>query len=127
MLDEKAVTLTEDVTLATTTIPLSAEDLAKLPEASLDTPAAVWINNERILYFVKTTTGITKLIRGSAGTSIINHSAGSMVYPETRETMLPFKKDFGDNYTTGPFFSDNNTSLDFSSNAVSVILKNNAR
>jgi hypothetical protein len=127
MLDEKAVTLTEDVTLATTTIPLLAEDLAKLPEASLDTPAAVWINNERILYFVKTTTGITKLIRGSAGTSIINHSLGSMVYPETRETMLPFKKDFGDNYTTGPFFSDNNTSLDFSSNAVSVILKNNAR
>lgn len=127
MLDEKSVTLSEDVTLSTTTISLSAEDLAKLPEATLDTPSAIWINNERILYFVKTDTGITKLIRGSAGTSIIDHVAGAKVYPETRETRLPFNKDFGDNYTTGPFFSDNSESLDSSSNAVSVILKNNAR
>jgi hypothetical protein len=127
MLDEKSVTLSEDVTLLTTTILLSAEDLVKLPEATLDTPAAIWINNERILYFIKTGTGITKLIRGSAGTSIVNHVAGTKVYPETRETRLPFNKDFGSNYTTGPFFSDNSESLDSSSNAVSVILKNNAR
>jgi hypothetical protein len=127
MLDEKAVTLSEDVTLLTTTISLSAEDLAMLPEATLDTPSAIWIDNERILYFIKTDTGITKLIRGSAGTSIVDHESGSKIYPETRETRLPFKKDFGDNYTTGAFFSDERESLDTSSNAVAVILKNNAR
>ena len=127
MLDEKSITLAEDVTLSTTTISLPAEELAKLPEATLDTPSAIWINNERILYFVKTDTGITKLIRGSAGTSIIEHTAGTKVYPETRETRLPFNKDFGNSYTSGPFFSDSRESLDSSSNAVSAILKNNAR
>jgi hypothetical protein len=127
MLDEKAVTLLSDITNETVTIPLTPDDLAKLPEASIDSPAAIWINNERILYFVKTETGITKLIRGSAGTSIVNHSAGTLIYPETAETVLPFNKDFGNLYTTGPFFSTLGESLDSSDNAVSAILKNNAR
>lgn len=127
MLDEKAVTLLTSVTNETTSIALTPDDLAKLPEASIDSPAAVWINNERILYFVKTETGITRLIRGSAGTSIVDHAAGTLVYPETSETVLPFNTDFGNLYTTGPFFSTSGESLDSSENAVSAILKNNAR
>jgi hypothetical protein len=127
MMEDKAARLSADITNDTTVISLTAEDLAKLPEATIDSPGAVWIDNERILYFVKTETGITKLIRGSAGTSVVNHIAGAMIYPETNETVLPFNKNFGRPYTTGPFFSTRNRSLDDSDNAVSVILKNNAR
>jgi hypothetical protein len=127
MLDSKAARSQEEITNETISITLTPEDLAKLPEVSIDSPGAVWINNERILYFVKTETGITKLIRGSAGTSIVNHAAGTLIYPETGETVLPFNSDFSDLYTVGPFFSKLGESLDSSNTAVSAILKNNAR
>ena len=84
------------------------------------------VKNGRILYYVKTDTGITRLVRASAGTAIAVHPAGSLLYPESGETVLPSFKHFGTNYTTGPYFSDAGSSLDDSDNAVVAILKNNA-
>lgn len=126
LIDDKAATLQQAVDNTTTTITLTPEDLAKLPEATLDKPQAFWIDNERIEYYVKTQTGVTKLIRASAGTSTADHAEGAKIYPETAETVLPSAKRFGENYTSGPYFSDTDKSLDLSSNAVVSILKNNA-
>jgi hypothetical protein len=126
MIDSKSAMLVDDLTDETTFIKISPDDINKLPEATIDSPQAIWIDNEKILYFIKTETGITRLIRGVSGTSITDHSAGSTVYVETAETVLPYNKDFISSHTTGPFFSDQGESLDSSTNSVSKILKSNA-
>jgi hypothetical protein len=126
LVDDKATMLHTDIDESTKVINLSPEELAKLPDATLETPGAIWINKERILYYVKTDTGITKLVRATAGTSMMNHAAGALIYPESGETVLPAFNHFGTNYTTGPYFSDAGSSLDDSNNGIVAILKNNA-
>ena len=121
MLDAKAATLLENVTATTDFIKLNSVDT--LPDATVESPSAVWIGNERISYTVKTTEGITGLTRATNGTSLLEHNAATLVYPESEETLLPVSEHFGQ--VTSQFFADAGSSLEASDNAIAAILMNN--
>lgn len=81
--------LANDVLASTTHIDLA--DVSKVPDASVENPGFMWIGNELVVYFVKTDTGITGLIRGAYNTQIggkRTHLTGAAVSFMSAENIL---------------------------------------
>lgn len=86
ILDNSKSVLTGNVTQDANFIGLTNMDI--VPDATPDTPATIWIGNERIIYTIKEETGVSGLIRGSFGTPAMAHSVNSPVYLVSADTIL---------------------------------------
>ena len=83
-------------------------DMSIVPDASAENPGFMWIGNELVIYFVKTDTGVTGLIRGALGTQIGGFgshltgstvsfmSAANILYPYTHIQNVSGVEFFGD-------------------------------
>ena len=93
------VRLLHDVGYETTHI--AFDNMHLVPEANAENPGFIWIGNELVIYFVKTATGISGLIRGAFGTPIgsmvvetldnvqeLSHVVGSPVSVVSADTVL---------------------------------------
>jgi len=118
MLDEQKTTTVDSITATTDFIKLASVDT--LADATVESPGAIWIGNERIGYTVKTSEGVTGLIRATHGTSLLEHAASATVYPESEVTLLPVGEHFGQ--VNSQFFADTGTSLEASTNSIASIL-----
>lgn len=86
ILDSSKTALTASVTNDATFIGL--ENMDMIPDANPENPAIIWIGNEKIIYTIKETTGISGLIRGAFGTPACNHTVDTPVYVESATTSL---------------------------------------
>jgi hypothetical protein len=83
-------------------------DMSLVPDASVENPGFMWIGNELVVYFVKTDTGVTGLIRGALSTpiggfgshiegfSVSFMSAENILYPYTHIQNVQGVEFFGD-------------------------------
>jgi hypothetical protein len=73
------------------TMHIGITDMSLVPDANAENPGFMWIGNELVVYFVKTDTGVTGLIRGALGTQIGgfgSHIQGSTVNFMSAENIL---------------------------------------
>jgi hypothetical protein len=84
LLNETA--LTSDLQGDFTFIGLS--DMSNVPDANYENPQALWIGNERIVYSIKEETGISGIVRATAGTTMMDHDANAAVFLENSRTKL---------------------------------------
>lgn len=73
------------------TMHIGITDMSLVPDASVENPGFMWIGNELVVYFIKTDTGVTGLIRGALGTPIGgfgSHIQGSTVNFMSAENIL---------------------------------------
>lgn len=84
LLNEASLTssLTGDFTF------IGLSDMSNVPDASYENTQALWIGNERIVYSIKEETGISGIIRATAGTTMIDHDASTPVFLENSRTKL---------------------------------------
>jgi hypothetical protein len=94
-----------------------------LPQATKESPQAIWIDNERIEYTRNTENGIAGLTRGTLGTPIMYHAVGARIYLENTDSLLPVDPYWKDNSLKNPYFSDLYKSLEDSTNDVATIIK----
>jgi hypothetical protein len=117
--------LLNEVLASTTHIDL--EDISKVPDASAENPGFVWIGNELVVYFVKTDTGITGLIRGAFNTQIggVNtHTMGSAVNFMSAENIL-YDYTYIQNLRNNQFFNDaDGVTIADSENPLAMRIKN---
>lgn len=88
------------------------------PNKNTGQPGIIWINGERIEYYVKEGNLLKQLRRGTLGTGVVlQHSRGSVVFGQGPEETIPYK----DETFTTVFTGDGSTKdfvLDFTPNSV---------
>lgn len=126
-----AFILREDTVLAdevsASTMHIDIVNISKVPDASAENPGFAWIGNELIVYFVKTDTGITGLIRGIFNTQIggvDTHLIGRAVSFMSAENIL-YDYTHIQNLRNVQFFNDSaGVTLANSVNPLAIRIKN---
>jgi len=106
---EKNYVLKEDLNWYDRTIVLNdaAVDLPAPPPGTR-TPGIIWINGERIEYYIKSGNELKQLRRGTLGTGVSSiHVAGTEIYDQSSDSNLPYK----DETLTTIFTADGTTSV----------------
>ena len=111
-------TLAEDLHWWSKSIVLDTTDGLPSPSIDTKTPGVVFIDGERIEYFVKDGKQLKQLRRGTLGTGVKNmYSAGTELYDQNIAESLPYK----DEILTTIFTADGTTKtyeLDFTPNSI---------
>lgn len=91
-LDKAEVTLRQDLNYYDQRIEVVKGDLLAEPNKSKNLPGIIWINGERIEYFVKEDNTLRQIRRGTLGTGIKNiHEVGSKVYDQNISKTVPYQ------------------------------------
>ena len=92
-LDQAAGVLAEPLNQTDLRITLvaSSSDIPE-PDKGKNLPGVIFINGERIEYFVKENNILRQIRRGTLGTGVpLQHPAGTKVYNQNREKTIPYK------------------------------------
>ena len=91
-LDKAEVTLREALNYYDLRIEVINGDSLAEPNKGRNLPGIVWINGERIEYFVKEDNTLRQLRRGTLGTGIKDiHEAGSKIYDQNVSKTIPYQ------------------------------------
>jgi len=109
--------LTNDLNWYDKTITLDGGETITAPTEDKKYPGIIWINGERIEYFVKEGNVLKQLRRGTLGTSVSEYiPAGSTVIDQNKHVTVPYM----DEYISKAFDTDGETNsftLDFDVNS----------
>jgi hypothetical protein len=91
-LDAADTVLTQDLNYYDLRIEVEDSSSLPTPNKSNNLPGIVFINGERIEYFVKENNTLRQIRRGTLGTGVKSvHSAGSKVYNQSSSKTIPYK------------------------------------
>jgi hypothetical protein len=103
---------------------IALSDMSNVPDASYENMQAIWVNNERIAYAIREESGISGLVRCTAGTTMQDHSIDSPVYIENSRTKLHGYIPLQSLNNTTQFYNDPGKSLADSENLTAVNIMN---
>ena len=106
------------------TMVIKLTNLKEVPTANIDNIQYIWIKNEKIGYTMKTSEGITGLIRGAHGTMSGNHSVTDPVYLQSGKTMLIKSGALGTLKNKAPFLNEPGYTLHESQTALADKIRN---
>ena len=90
--DDRAYRLAEDLSVFDNKIVLENAEGLPEPNSAINLPGVIFINSERIEYFVKEGNKLKQLTRGTLGTGVKHvHDAGSVVYNQGYTQTIPYK------------------------------------
>jgi hypothetical protein len=85
--------LAEELNYYDLNIVLESADNLPQPNRNIDQPGIIWINGERIEYYIKDGTVLKQLRRGTLGTGIgLQYPAGTIVAGQGPEENIPYKE-----------------------------------
>jgi len=91
-LDKAEVTLRQPLNYSDLRIEVTNGAVLAEPNKGLNLPGIIWINGERIEYFVKEENTLRQLRRGTLGTGVKNiHATGSKVYDQNSSKTVPYQ------------------------------------
>ena len=89
------------------------------PDKMNNRPGIIWINSERIEYFVKEGSVLRQIRRGTLGTGVKTvHAAGSEVYDQSSTKNIPYKDQTFVQTIENVLSSQNEIELDFVANSI---------
>jgi hypothetical protein len=97
--------LTLDITEGTQSITVEDGSVLQTPNATANLPGVVFIDKERIEYFIKTGNVLSQLRRGTLGTGIKEHGSGTEVVDASGTQTIPY----ADTVYTNTFTGDGST------------------
>ena len=97
--------LTLDMTESTQTFTVEDGSVLPTPDIASNTPGVVFIDKERIEYFIKTDNVLSQLRRGTLGTGIKEHGSGTEVVDASGTQTIPY----ADTVYTNTFTGDGST------------------
>ena len=100
--------LLKDLNWYDKTIEVTADDDLTIPASGSPYPGVIWVNGERIEYFIREGNALKQLRRGTLGTGVKEvHSSGTEVYEQSSNSSMPYK----DETITTIFAGDGTTSI----------------
>ena len=97
--------LTSVMTEGTQSITVENGSVLSTPDVASNTPGVVFIDKERIEYFIKTDNVLSQLRRGTLGTGIKEHGSGTQVVDASGTQTIPY----ADTVYTNTFTGDGST------------------
>jgi len=120
-LDSAATTLAQDLNYYDLRIEVVDGSTLSTPNKDLNLPGVIFINGERIEYFVKEDNTLRQLRRGTLGTGVKEvHSAGTNVFDQNISKTVPYR-DTTLAYNTIADGNTNNFEIDYDVNSINEI------